>query len=205
MPGIQMNLVEIAIAEVSSNLADAVSTTRNGIVVTKGARIAASATLVLTASYVGQRTPDHDKEDWWSSLPSVHCQGELLGVCGEPWGYDCNPFMRMTYAKCTTNVEQTIVINLTTKITHECGTFALLDTYPLLAKREFALRHWRSPWPATFSPEIGDSVQISVKISTEMKLKKGSGNTFLYFSSRCDSPAFAIGVPNSYELIPAEE
>jgi hypothetical protein len=111
--------------------------------------------------------------------------------------------MDWPYVKCRIDVEQTISINSEAKPPHVYGKFVLLDTNPLLAKREQVLQHLALE-RLGFLVKVGDSIKIIVRIIAEMKIKGGNGNTFLYFSSRCDSPAFAIEFPSSYDLGPAE-
>jgi hypothetical protein len=204
----QMDFIRIVPGQVPPQLEDQVSVSASSISITKGsylkgpAALGAPATrtvnLTAMAYYAGVYDQPIEHPQWTSS-PDLHCQGELLGICAEPWpAYDCIVW-EWTSVQCRLEMSQTVQVygNGIKRYGPHVEEAVLLRTYPMLAKREYPPQTLEAH-SMSFPTELENWIVSAIEIKIQVKLK--GEYSYLYFSSRCDSPQFSIDLPSSYRL-----
>lgn len=200
MYDIPMRLLNANLTFVHSALEEYVSKTANGIRIAKEAEVAQDCSLMINAVYYGENRHQVEESGHWCSRPTLKLQGDLLGICGEL--VYLSDWHRV---KCILVAEQAVHINdWNIAVGPWEKELVLLDTDPALARRDYPPAIWRVPWNIAdgmifpFYTPLDAWIVVGVKITVDVDLK--GLHSFLYVSSRCDSPEFAVELSDAYKL-----
>lgn len=193
MTEVTMTLLNSYLGEVPSDIVGKVSATTTGIEIEKETALTRDGIIKFGGVYYGEFPQYADPKWCWQSRPILQMQGDLLGICGElssnfPW------------VKSGIEVRQTICIgNWDIAVGPLFDNLLLLDTDPLMAKRVYPPAAWQlASDKARKRLMLGKWIVVHLTITISLDLK--GIYTHLYFSSRCNSPQFAVNLPEFYRF-----